>query len=298
MSPDYLKNLIDRQFSDWMGVSPHRMISGDEVCKVTLPLLEPSGDVISVYVANGEQEIIVHDGGHIAGLLFESRPKGPTKQDQEVVDGLLSDSGLRKDSGTGLVNIETNEDGLRYWLMELGRVIALVPALIPTPPVQRRSNGTRRRMGRTARELTCRLHQEGYIHAITPQRTVQGITNRSHWVDLSYTASDIGFEGSKGISPRIVYILAVDLDVARPVDKAGRSIIAANDLVCSTTEEYQVDVRMVYGFGKADGVQEPAAKLLSATGEKSSFSSYSWDDKEEQSEFLTRVGQELAIPDS
>jgi hypothetical protein len=144
MNPEYLKAVIDRQFSEWMGVSPHRMVTGDEVCRVTLPLLEPSGDVICVYVTESDGHTVIHDGGHISGLLFESRRNGPTKQDRELVQGLLSDSGLKKDPETGLVNVETTEDGLRYWLMELGRVIALIPALIPTSsPAAGRANATR-----------------------------------------------------------------------------------------------------------------------------------------------------------
>jgi hypothetical protein len=34
---------------------------------------------------------------------------------------------------------------------------------------------------------------------------------------------------------------------------------------------------------------------LAAAVEKSALSSYAWDDKEMQSEFLTHVGQDLAI---
>ncbi len=295
MNPEYLKKVIDRQFSEWMGVSLHPMVTGDEVCQVTLPLLEPSGDVISVYVAESDGHIVIHDGGHISGLLFESRRNGPTRQDREAVQRLLSDSALKKDLETGLVNVETTEEGLRYWLMELGRVIALVPVLIPTSsPTPRRANAARK-VGRTARELTNRLVQEGFSHAIVPQHTVRGLTNRSHWVDLSYTATHPPFEGSKEDSGKIVYILAVDLDVTKPLDKADKTIAVANDLAWSVDNGSEIAIRMVYGFGREDWVQEPAAKLLAAAGEKSSYSSYSWDDTEGQSEFLTRVGQDLAV---
>ena len=293
MSPDYLKKLIDRQFSDWMGVSPHRMMSDDEVCQVKLPILEPSGDVVSVYVIESDGGVVIHDGGHISGLLFESRRNGPTKQDREAVQRILSDSGLKRDPETGLVNVETTEDGLRYWLMELGRIIALTPALVPTSFPTRRRTYARRKIGRTAYELTERLIKEGFSHAIKPQSLVRGLTNRPHLVDLSYDAFHPPFEGGKKNSNKIVHVLAVDMDVAKPLAKADRSIAVANDLAWSVDNSDEIGVSVVYSFGKEDWCEEPAAKLMQAAGKNSLFSSYSWDDEEKQSELLTRVGQDL-----
>ena len=66
------------------------MVTGDEVCQVTLPLLEPSGDVISVYVTESDGHIVVHDGGHISALLFESRRNGPTRQAQRTAPVILT----------------------------------------------------------------------------------------------------------------------------------------------------------------------------------------------------------------
>ena len=125
MTSEYLKTVIDRQFSEWMRVSMHRMVASGEVCRVVLPLWEPSGDVVTVYVSASDGHIVIDDGGHISGLLFGARPNGPTRQDRSLVERLLLDSGLTRDSDTGVVSVETIEDGLRYWLIELGSVVKI-----------------------------------------------------------------------------------------------------------------------------------------------------------------------------
>ena len=295
MSPENLKAFLEQQLSIWINVSSHRMVSGEEVCRVTLPLWEPNGDVISVYVSENGQGLVVHDGGHILGFLFESRRNGPTSQDRDVTERLLSDSGLTQDPHTGVVNATTTEDGLWYWLMELGRVMALLPALVPTNATSQTRASSSRMRGRTARALRNRLVHEGYGKAIMPPRRVRGLTNRSHGVALSYTTGLPFLRMNRSSTSKTVHVLAVDLDVARPLVKADRSIGVANDLLGSNDDSTEIDVRMVYSFGKQDGDKEPAARLLAVTGERSSIKSFSWDAEEEQSNFLALVGQELAI---
>ena len=294
MTPEHLKNVIDRQFSEWMKVSEHRMVSGEAAFRVVLPLWEPSGDVVTVYVSDNDGPIVVDDGGHISGLLFGVRPNGPTRQDRSLVGRLLSDAGLSRDTDTGVVSVETNQDKLRYWLIELGRVIAIVPALIPVTPPSSSGTGPARTRGRTARQMRNRLVHEGFSKAINPPKKVRGVSDRTHTVDLSYaTQRPLMDFGSSKVTT--VHVLALDLDVSNPFEKADRSIAAANDLLWSSDATNEIDVRMVYGFGSEVGLKEPAAKLLATAGEKSTFNSYSWDDMEEQNRFLSDVGQDLAV---
>ena len=296
MTPEYLKTVIDRQFSEWMQVSCRRTITDDEVYQVILPLWEPSGDVVAVYVSNSSDgHLVIDDGGHISGLLFGAGPSGPTKQDRNLLKRLLLDSGMAQDPDTGMVSIETAEEDLRYWLIEFGRVIALVPALIPKTPPRGSNTGSIRVRGRTAHEVRNRLIHAGFSNAIHPPRKVRGVSERMHTVDLSYAARHSPIElGVAGLK-KTVHVMAVDLDVANPLQKADKSIAVANDLLWCTGEDNEIAIKMVYGFGKDDGAGEPATKLLAAAGERSLFSSYSWDEKEEQTRFLTDVGQDLAV---
>ena len=294
MSPEYLKMVIDRQFSEWMKVSSHRAATGEEVCRVILPLWEPSGDVVTVYISERDGQTVIDDGGHISGLVFESRQGGPTRQDRDLVNRLLSDSGLQRDPDSGIVNVETTEDGIRYWVIELGRVIALVPVLVPVIPPNRSVTAPARARGRTARQVRNRLVHEGLSSAINPPRKVRGVSDRTHTVDISY-ATQRPLMDLDGRIATTVHVLAVDLDVSNPFEKADRSIAAANDLLWSSDEDNEIDVRMVYGFGTQGGVAEQAARLLATAGEKSPFNSYSWDEVAGQNKFLADVGQDLAV---
>ena len=295
MNPEHLKAVIDRQFSEWMKVSLHQVDDGEKACRVTLPLWESSGDVVTVYVTERDGQTVIDDGGHISGLLFESGLSGPRKQDRDLVERLLLDSGLKKNPDTGVVHVETTVAGLRYWMIELGRVIALVPELIPVASPTWSKIGSSRTRGRTAREVRNRLVHSGFSKVINLSQKVRGVSNRIHTMDLSYSAPPSPLALGETGFMRTVHVMAVDLDVSKPLEKADRSIGIANDLIWATEEDGVIEVTMVYSFGKEEGVDEPAARLLATAGERSSFSSYSWDDIEGQNRFLTSVGQDLAV---
>ncbi len=286
MSPEYLKTVIDRQFSEWMRVSLHRMVAGDEVCQVTLPVLEPSGDVVSVYVTESDGRILVHDGGHISGLLFESRRNGPTKHDRELVKHLLDQSGLKRDSKDGTVYVETDEDGLRFWLMELGWILALVPCLIPVsfPP----EHGKRALGERTAKSVAQRLQEAGLDYAIERNKEMWGVSGRDWRTDFRYEVPDTALSRGK-----LVCILALDLDVPKPLKQADKTIAAALDLIGQPPTNSQYEYRVVYSIGNDTWANSPAARLLAAAGEHPRLTTYCWDDEEQQESFTDRVRQDL-----
>ena len=296
MSPECLKSTIDQQFSEWMKVSRHQASDAGEVYRVILPLWEPSGDVVALYITLEGDRVEIDDGGHISGLLFESGRDGVRKQSRALTNRLLSDSGLSREPDTGIVRVQTTESGLRYWLMEMGRVIALLPALLPDSPGSRTQIGSGRSRGRTAYGMRTRLIDEGFSKVINQPRKVRGVSDRVHTVDLSYPAaiSRVG-SGSMALEGT-VHVMAIDLDVSKPLEKADRSIAIANDLLWGAGDDAGVVVKLVYGFGNEEGVGEPASMLLAAAGDRSPLDSYSWDDRKEQNRFLEDVGQELAVP--
>lgn len=142
MDCERLKATIDRQMSEWMAVKPHSMVNGEPAIRITLPFPMPDGDTLCVYVSERNGRLVVHDGGQLGGLLYGVRQGKPDKRDKELVTRLLDQSGLAQDSEDGIVYIETDEDGLRYWLMELGWVVALTPYLLasPIPPELRKDS--------------------------------------------------------------------------------------------------------------------------------------------------------------
>ena len=286
MDCKHLKSIIDRQISEWMEVKPHQMVSGDETIRVTLPLLEPDGDVLCLYVAEREGGLLVHDGGHIGGVLYGMRQGGPTKHDRELVSYLLDQHGLRRDPEKGTVYIETDEDGLRFWLMELGWVVALVPFLIAstfTPEQRKRAPG-----GRTAEAVAQRLQEAGLDYAVERNKEMWGVSGRDWHIDFMYNAP--GTALSKG---KLVCVLTLDLDAPKPLKRADKTMATLLDLLGQAPADAQCEYGLVYSVGNDSWAHHPAAWLLAAAGEHSQLITYCWDDEEQQERFIDRVRQDL-----
>ena len=133
MDCEHLKATIDRQMSEWMALKQHSMVNGAPAIQVTLPFPKPDGDTLCLYVSERNGGLVVHDGGQLGALLYGLRQGKPDKRDKELLTRLLDQSGLAQEPGDGIVYIETDEAGLRYWLMELGWVVALTPCLLDPP---------------------------------------------------------------------------------------------------------------------------------------------------------------------
>jgi len=259
------------------------------VCKVGLPLLEPSGDVINVYVEQRASRLIVHDGGHIHGLLFEAGLGGASSADKRAISSLATDTGLEIDNDSGLVLAYAEEHTLVYWIMEIARTIGVSATLIPTATPRRRG---RRRLGpRIARQVVTRLIEEGLMGVIHPGKSVRGITEQERYVDLTYTIP----KNPLRLQPDTTgLILTLDLDVADPIAKAHRGLGAATDLAGAAIEGHDIDVRIVHSVGSSNGRAERATKLIKVAAAKHLLRDYSWDDADDQEQFLTTVGQEVA----
>ena len=279
MECEYLRKLVAESMVQRVSATVTR-----RGCRIELPLLEPSGDAISVYVEGAGDEFTVNDGGHIYGLLFDAGPAGASSSDVRTVNNLVKNCGLIHDRDRGLVFAKTNESSLSYWLFELGRAIAVASSVIPTgAPRARRS----RRLGpRVASALAERLLSEGLMGVVHPAMNVKGVSEREFRVDFSYTLPRSPLQNEK-----TVYIFAVDLDVKYPIRVANRGLITATELVSTATEPL---VRLVYSSGGSKEITEPARRLIQAAGKRDLLEDYSWDDSKDQSDFLNRVEQEVA----
>ena len=293
MNYEHLKTIIDGQFSEWMAVKPHKMAGGSEVWRVTMPLLEPNGDGITIYLTERDGRFLVEDGGHISGLLHELSYGNPTHRHWAIVDRQLYHSGMEKNPTTGLVYVETNKSNLRYWMTELAQLIAVLPHLLPKPPrppiysdFEKNSSG----LSELSRIVSERLSKAGLYGTIQHNKAILGQTGIKRRVDFAYTARRSGFEAEK-----VVYVLAFDLNVKNPLDKASRKLAVANDLAWSTPSysDWKVDVRLVYSLLSGLWEDAPEARLLTAAGEKSELSSYWWDDPSQQDKFIADVSKDL-----
>lgn len=259
-------------------------------CVVEMPLLEASGDVINIYVEEQGDHLKIHDGGHIAGLLFEAGPAGASATDRRAVHTLVRDSGLSRDAETGVVFAIAERSALVYWMFEIGRTMVTASAMTPTTTPRRRAG---RRLGpKVAQQIIQRLIAEGLMWAITPGTSVQGITEQPRHVDLSYTIPKNPMKTQPDTS---VFIITLDLDVANPMDKANRGLAVATDLGGTAGDDNDVDVRIVHSSGGANASADRAKRLIKAAAGKHLLKDYSWDEPEEREGFLSIVAQEVAL---
>ncbi|MCH7745899.1 MAG: hypothetical protein IIC84_07500 [Chloroflexi bacterium] len=253
-------------------------------CRVELPLLEPNGDSITIFVENDNDGYIVHEGGHIFGLLFDVGPAGSSTADQRAIKTLVEKCGLEENRERGFIYARANDHSLTYWIMEIGRTVAVAASIIPVS--QPRTRRPRRLGPRVASELTQRLLAEGLMRVIRPAMNVRGITQREFRVDFSYTIPE-----SALAQERTVFILTFDLDVNDPLGKADRGLRIATDLRGS---DVAPDIRVVYSAGSANGKAESAKRLFKAASSQHLFEDYSWDDDQDRYALLSKVGQEVA----
>lgn len=297
MNYEHIKKIIDGQFSDWMAVKPRKMTDGSELCQVTMPLLEPNGDVIDVYLMEKDGRILVNDGGHISGLLLESGCGRENQENLSIVERQLYYAGMKRDQTTGLVYVEADESGLRYWMTELAQLIAVLPHLLPKPSRNfqyldfEKNTPFSAESPRIVWEVSKKLSEAGFDGAIQLNRTVPGHTGIRRRVEFAYTAQQSGF-----VMEKAVYVLAFDLNVRNPLEKASRKLGVANDLAWSAAgyTDRKVDVRLVYSLRTGVWDDAPEARLLTAAGEMSELGSYWWDDPEQQDRFMADVSKDLS----
>jgi hypothetical protein len=230
----------------------------------------------------------VHDGGHLQGLLFGAGPSGGSRRDKRAIYSLVNDANLKFDNDSGVVFAHCEDPALVYWMMEIGRTIGVAAALIPTSIPLRR----RRRLGQSiTRQIIKRLMNEGLMSVVRPGLSVRGVTEQERHVDLSYTIPENPLQMRPDTT---VHVLTMDLDVIDPIAKAHRGLATATDLAGTAMEYHDIDVRVVHSIGAANGNAERAARLIKVAAAKQLLRDYSWDDPEEQSSFMSTVGQELA----
>lgn len=254
-------------------------------CRIVLPFTEPNGDFITITVENNNAgQWKLHDGGHIAGLLFEVGPAGAKSSDYALMKSILKEAGIGFDPNEGNAYVVAELSQIGYWATVLATVMIEVDVRLPSRPLPRPKQ---QRLGpKLAGEVMKRLGAQDVLRVVTSGASVRGISDMTRKVDLRYVLPKTPDDNETE-----VLVLAVDLDVSDPVQKAFRSIDVVHDLAGL---EDQRSIRLVYSKGEANGAAEPAEKLIRSAARKDLFVGFSWDRPEEQQEFFARTFQELS----
>ena len=127
--------LIDRQLEERLKVVPRNgeKFNCDAMCEVVLPLHWSDGDVASVFIGERNGGIIVHDAGQIQSALSWAVERGLAYNERQRVEQEISELEIQFDPVTKIAFVEARQDNLLYWLMEMGRIMTMVPHLYAMP---------------------------------------------------------------------------------------------------------------------------------------------------------------------
>ena len=265
-------------------------------CRISLPLLEPSGDVVSVTVNQGSRPGVyyVTDGGRLNGLLFESSATKPSASDKSLVKAIAERASLQFDDERRVYFATAEAKTLGYWAFEVGRMITTVASIVPAP---RRRRGGRRLSKYVISQLEKELTQQGLRDRLRGPRRIRGITETERRVDLSYRAMREPLGDRSSFVD--IFVIAADLKVQDPVQPTRSAIIAAHDLNALDDEPI---VRIVHGVVK-NGLAnidrtDQARRLIESVASVSRIEQYSWDNIDEKASFVTRIRKELAYSEA
>ena len=258
-------------------------------CRISLPLLEPSGDVISITVARdggSPGSYRVTDGGRLMGLLFESGPDGGSTADQRLVRFIADRATLSFDREQGVYYTQANDQSLGYWAFEVGRTIALVASMLP----QQRQHRTGGKLSKyVLQQLNQELRKQGLRNRVQGAHMERGVMDIAHHVDLSYRTRR---EPLESMSPaRDVLVIATDLGTA-DTKKPTRAVAAAQDLRARDGDPI---VRIVHGMA-AEAEARPtqlARRLIETVASIGGIEQYSWDDAMSKERFVAVTRDEL-----
>lgn len=263
-------------------------------CRVSLPLLEPSGDVISVVVERGPESGVyyVTDGGRLSGLLFESSPTTPSLTDRHLVTDLAERATLQFDDDRRVYYATADSRTLGYWAFEVARTIATVASMVPR---ERRRRKGRRLSRYVYDQLVKELNKQGLRGLIQGPRSIKGITEVERRVDISYRARRENLEDQEDF--RDVFVITADVGVADPVRSARQTILAAHDLSALDNEP---TTRIVHGGLRGpdttNGHPEQAhqaRRLIESVASAPRIEEFSWDDSNRKEVFVAITRNEL-----
>ena len=265
-------------------------------CRISTPLLDSSGDVITVNVDRCSEPGAYHvtDGGRLNGLLFESSPAGPSAVDRRMVASIAERASLKFDDDHRVFYAVADDRTLGYWTFEVARTVATVASITPQ---RRRSRAGRKLSTYVIGQLEKELLSQGLLENIRGPRRIRGVTEIERRVDLSYRArrEPLGDQERFGD----IFVIAADLGATDPVRPARDTVIAAHDL--SALDDGPV-VRIVHGtvagaggYGETTERAEHARRLIESVASVSGIEEYSWDDNASRAAFVQITKRELAL---
>ena len=279
MDCQVLKERLQNGLSNWTEVRPLR----DGQCLVVLPFWDNSGDPISVCVSIREGLAMVDDGGAVAGLLFSLGQHEETTPGFKLLESLQRSHGLELDFGEGLVRLTVNESDIYDGVAEMAKVVM---AMLTVAPHMREHQRNARSYGPRLRSKIAQRYQ---------QMKVLSLVERHHRIDGAKVEGwPIDFRwpiGSNG-QPKSVHVVAADLAVAEPMNKAQKVVSLSLD-TRAQRERAQDQLRVVIETGANDTASMEAGEFLRFYGDSLAYELFDLGITNESSNFFRMSEEEI-----
>lgn len=211
-----IKERVSAGFGAWIEV---RSLTAEE-CVVILPFWDGSGDPVTLCVSEHDGRAVIDDSGSIAGLLFSMGQHEATTPAYQLVESLQRAHGLEMDFGEGLVKLTVPAEDIYYGVAEMAKIVLSVQTVVPHMRVTRRSH---RSLGPRLRTKIARTYERMKVLDLVERRhRLDGAKVEGWPIDFRWS---IGSDGGS----RAVNVVAADLGVAEPLEKAQRVLALSLD---------------------------------------------------------------------
>ena len=279
MDCQMLKERLLTGLRDWTEVRP----LNDGGCLVVLPFWDDSGDPITVCVSTNEGRTVIDDGGSVAGLLFSLGQHDETTPAFKLLESLQRTHGLELDFGEGLVKLSVDEGDIYDGIAEMAKVVMAVHTVAPHIRVNRRS--TRSFGPRLRSKITQRYRQMQVLDLVERRHRIDGAKVEGWPIDFRWSI------GSNGQS-KSVHVVAADLGVVEPLDKAQKVVALSLDTRVQRRRE-QGQLRVVFETRAGSSASAEAGEFLRFHGHELAYEVFDWGITDESSNFFTMAANEL-----
>ena len=255
----------------------------EKECLIRLPFWDNYGDPIEISVSTDGAWATIDDAGTIAGLLFSLGQHTPDTPAYKLLRNLERTHGLEVDFNEGLLKVSVPDQDLYDGIAEFIKVVLAIHTVTPhirVPPRRMRPSGGRRLKSRIKEEYQAR----GIFELVEPDFEVAGFTIPFWHADFHWSV------GSQGVTQTDVYVVATNLDVAQPLEKAQRITAFSLDTKLHHPND---GIRVVMDVNENNVQSTEAANFLRYHSKGLQYRVFDFGNEPERREFLDGAVEEI-----
>ena len=257
----------------------------DGECLISLPFWDNYGDPIQLSVSTDDANASIDDGGSVAGLFFSLGQHTQDTPAYQLLRNLEQAHGFDVDFNEGVLRVSMPAQALYEGFAEFTKVILALHTVTPhirIPPRRMKSLGGKRLTSRIRDEYEAR----GIIELVEQNPAVNGIT-------IPYWHADFHWSVAIEDSPIDVFVVATDLNVREPLQKAQRITAFSLD-----TQPLYPDggIRVLMDVNGGNPQAADAANYLRHHSTALRYRVFDFGSEPERSEFFDTAADEILGP--